>query len=81
FGDHTLEFPDGTTSLQSVIQPVGEHEFESIEGVLETIHYMVGNEAVGEVGRTGRGTSDITPPPDQRPPGQPQTEENEDVSF
>lgn len=82
FGQHELEFEDGDRSnLRSVLQPAGLDEFESREELIETIYLMVGSSAVGQVGQTGRGTSDITPPDEQRPPEKPDDEEEQDQSL
>lgn len=78
-GQHELEFEDGDRSkLRSVLQPAGLDEFESREELFESIYLMVGDSAVGQVGQTGRGTSDITPPDEQRPPDKPDDEEEQD---
>lgn len=72
FDDHELGLPDDeTTTLGSVLEPVGVEEFQSPDDLIETVSQMVGRDAVGRPGQTGRGTSDITPRSADRPPGKP----------
>lgn len=82
YGGHELEFESGErTTLSSVLEPAGVDEFESSEELFQTINLMVGSDAVGQVGQTGRGTSDLTPPDEQRPTGKPEDSEEEDQSL
>lgn len=82
YGQHELVFPDGETStLDAVLGPAGVDEFRTVDELVETIHHMVGSSAVGQEGQTGRGTSDTTPPPEHRPPGKPEREEETDHSL
>lgn len=82
YGQHELVFPDGETStLETVLQPAGVHEFQSVDELRQTIYHMVGVSAVGREGQTGRGTSHITPPREHRPPGKPESDEGDNRSL
>lgn len=75
-GRHEIEFQNAETStLDSVIGPAGVDWFRSYDDLVATVSQMVGREAVGQAGRTGRGTSHLTPPDHQRPAGRPADEE------
>lgn len=82
FRDHELVLPDGkTTTLEDVLGPAGVDEFHSIKDLIETVSQMVGRDAVGRAGQTGRGTSDLTPRATDRPPGQPDDDTPGDQSL
>lgn len=77
-GGHELAFENGDrTTVSSVLGPVGVDEFGSSDELFETIYTMVGRGAVGQAGQTGRGTSDLTPPDEQRPAGRPDDSEDD----
>jgi hypothetical protein len=81
-GSHELGLSNGdTVTVGSILEPAGVERFESRDGVLNTVYQMVGASAVGERGQTGRGTSNLTPPEGNRPPGKPTTEEETETSF
>lgn len=82
YGDHLIGFPnDESATVESILEPAGVERFESRESLQQTVYHMVGGDAVGERGQTGRGTSTRTPPAAQRPPGKPDAEEDSDTSF
>lgn len=82
YGQHELVFPDEETStLETVLRPVGVNEFKSVDEIMETMYLMVGSSAVGQEGQTGRGTSNLTPPQEHRPPGKPEGDEEDNQSL
>lgn len=82
YGDCELGYPNGeTVSVESVLGPAGVETFRSVDDLRETMYHMVGGDAVGQRGQTGRGTSGRTPPESQRPPGKPGTEEETESTF
>lgn len=79
-GQHELAFEGGESAgLAAVLRPAGVGVFETRDQLFETIYTMVGGGAVGRRGRTGRGTSTLTPPDEQRPPGKPEDDQDQSL--
>ncbi len=57
YGDHEIELPGGTTTVEEVLSTQSEQEFESADGVKQRILNDVGAEAVGREGYSDRGGS------------------------
>lgn len=60
YGDRELEHANGSTTLRDVLQPVGDREFEGADDVHQTVLDMIGDEAVGREGQSGRGAGTAT---------------------
>lgn len=56
YGDRTLEFESGETTLAAALDRLGDQTFESSDAVREALYAVVGEEAVGRAGYTDRGT-------------------------
>jgi hypothetical protein len=56
YGDRTLEFESGKTTLAAALTRLGDQTFESRDAVREALYAAVGEEAVGRTGYTDRGT-------------------------
>lgn len=57
YGDHELEYSDGSERFQNLIEPLGEQTFEDSEEVRQAVFNMVGTEAVGRARYSDRGDS------------------------
>lgn len=57
YGHYELELQDGTQSFEEILEPFGEESYQSADSVRQAVFSMVGDEAVGRVGYTDRGTS------------------------
>lgn len=57
YGDHELEYPDGSEPFEDLIGPLGEQTFEDGEEVRQAVFNMVGTEAVGRARYSDRGDS------------------------
>lgn len=55
YGDRELRFADGRTTVDEVLEPENETEYEDAEGVRQAIFSMVGEGAIGRKGYTDRG--------------------------
>lgn len=64
YGEHTIEFADGSSTLGEILDLENEREFEDPEGVRQAIFAMIENGAVGRKEYSDRGGSS----PDNRPP-------------
>ena len=60
YGDRELEHSNGTVTLREVIQPEENREFEGADEVHQTVLNMIGDEAVGREGQSGRGAGTAT---------------------
>ncbi len=57
FGDREIEMDGNTTTLEALIEPLGEDEYQDPGQVEQAIMNMVGDEAIGR-----KNYSDRTPP-------------------
>lgn len=55
YGDHELEFMDGSTTLREALSPENEREYNDAEGVRQAVFSMVGDEAIAREGYSDRG--------------------------
>lgn len=55
YGDHEIELPNGSETLEQVLGPMADDTFDSADSVRQAIFNMVGAEAVGRKGYTDRG--------------------------
>lgn len=62
YGDEELQYPSGTRTFGEVLggYQAEDSDFESAEEVRQAVFNMVGSDAVGEKGQTGRGVSSAT---------------------
>jgi hypothetical protein len=69
YGDHELEFENGSETLREVLGPVGDEgdtqEYESADEVHQEIFNMVGAEAVGRRYYSDRGGQPMGDDPDE----------------
>ncbi|AEN05793.1 hypothetical protein Halar_2110 [halophilic archaeon DL31] len=57
YGDRELGLGDGTATLQTVLEPLGETTYESADDVRQSIIGMVSDEAIGRKNYSDRGGS------------------------
>lgn len=55
YGDRDLDLEDGETTLGEVLDPEHEREYEDTQDVQQAVLDMVGEDAVGREGQSGRG--------------------------
>lgn len=55
YGDRELELADGRTTVDEVLGPENETEYEDAESVRQAIFTMVGDRAIGRAGYSDRG--------------------------
>ena len=65
YGDHEIELPNGSETFEQVLGPMADDSFDSADSVRQAIFNMVGSEAVGRKGYTGRGAGSEEMPGDQ----------------
>lgn len=73
YGDHEIDLQSGKTTVDEILDPEQERDFEDPQGVRQAIFNMVGDDAVGREGYSDRGGS--TPDED----GEESAEEGESV--
>ncbi len=69
YGSETLEFEEGSATLEELLEPMGPQSFESKNSVRQAVLTMVGDEAIGR-----KNYSDRTPPAtgeDRQPESEP----------
>lgn len=59
YGDRELELADGETTLREILDGENEREYEDPESVEQAVLNMVGEDAVGKEGQSGRGGGSI----------------------
>lgn len=57
YGDREIGLGDTTETLESLIGPVSEDQYEDAGDVRNTVQYMVGDEAVGRKEYSDRGSA------------------------
>ena len=57
YGSETLEFEEGSATLEELLEPMGPQSFESKNSIQQAVMTMVGDEAIGR-----KNYSDRTPP-------------------
>ena len=73
-GDTEIEMDGETATLEELIEPLNEDEYESADEVEQAVLNMVGDEAIGR-----KNYSDRTPPaPGEDRQGEPSTDETEE---
>jgi hypothetical protein len=55
YGDRELVLEDDTTTLEEVLEPLGQDEFESADDVRQSVLTMVSDEAIGRKDYSDRG--------------------------
>lgn len=55
YGDREVEMEDNTTTVRELIEPLGQDEFQDVEGLKQSMINMTGDEAVGRKGYSDRG--------------------------
>lgn len=62
YGESTIEFESGSSTLREILNPQNERTFEDIEGVRQAVFSMVDEEAIGRDGYSDRGGSNPADP-------------------
>lgn len=65
YGDRTVEHSNGTSSLSSLLEPLGVETFESPEAVSQGVLNMIGEGAEGRTDYSDRGTAEAEGQRDQ----------------
>lgn len=55
YGDRELGLSDGRTTVDEVLEPENETEYEDAESVRQAVFTMVGDRAIGRAGYSDRG--------------------------